>query len=142
MKIVEFDNVILEYRIVNKNDIINNMLENLKFSEDVKNKIFEEVIYRESIDNTVLGFGFAIPHSKSEYVDTSHIVYMKLKNEVLWDSDEEPVNNILLILVPKSNPERHIEILKDISTKIMKKDFRDKLNNSNDIKEIYELLNM
>ena len=141
MKIVERKNILIENTNISKTDLIFKMIKNLELDDNKTEKLFKEVLEREKIDNTVLGFGVSIPHSKSNNVDDSYIVYCKLNEYILWEEDEEKINKVLLIIVPKNNPDKHIEILKDISVKIMNKEFRDKLNESNDVDEIYKILN-
>ncbi len=141
MKIVERKNILIENTNISKTDLILKMIKKLELDDDKTEKLFKEVLEREKIDNTVLGFGVSIPHSKSNNVYDSYIVYCKLNEYILWEEDEEKINKVLLIIVPKNNPDKHIEILKDISVKIMNKEFRDKLNESNDVDEIYKILN-
>ena len=141
MKIVERKNILIEDTNISKTDLILKMIKNLELNDEKTEKLFKEVLEREKIDNTVLGFGVSIPHSKSENVYDSYIVYCKLNKYIIWEEDEEKVNKVLLIIVPKNNPDKHIEILKDISVKMMNKEFREKLNESNDVDEIYKILN-
>lgn len=141
MKIVERKNILIEDTNISKTDLILKMIKNLELDDKKTEKLFKEVLEREKIDNTVLGFGVSIPHSKSENVDDSYIVYCKLNKYIIWEEDEEEVNKVFLIIVPKNNPDKHIEILKDISIKMMNKEFREKLNESNDVDVIYKILN-
>ena len=141
MKIVERKNILIEDTNISKTDLILKMIKNLELDDEKTEKLFKEVLEREKIDNTVLGFGVSIPHSKSENVDDSYIVYCKLNKYIIWEEDEEEVNKVFLIIVPKNNPDKHIEILKDISVKMMNKEFREKLNESNDVDIIYKILN-
>lgn len=141
MKIVERKNILIEDTNISKTDLILKMIKNLELDDEKTEKLFKEVLEREKIDNTVLGFGVSIPHSKSENVDDSYIVYCKLNKYIIWEEDEEEVNKVFLIIVPKNNPDKHIEILKDISVKMMNKEFREKLNESNDVDVIYKILN-
>ena len=141
MKIVERKNILIEDTNISKTDLILKMIKNLELDDEKTEKLFKEVLEREKIDNTVLGFGVSIPHSKSENVDDSYIVYCKLNKYIIWEEDEEEVNKVFLIIVPKNNPDKHIEILKDISIKMMNKEFREKLNESNDVDVIYKILN-
>ena len=139
MKIVERKNILIEDTNISKTDLILKMIKNLELDDEKTEKLFKEVLEREKIDNTVLGFGVSIPHSKSENVDDSYIVYCKLNKYIIWEEDEEEVNKVFLIIVPKNNPDKHIEILKDISVKMMNKEFREKLNESNDVDIIYKI---
>lgn len=58
-----------------------------------------------------------------------------------WAKDEELVKYIMMVLVPKNNLNIHIDILKNISTKLISNEFREKLENAKNISEISEILN-
>ncbi|MCT7693858.1 MAG: PTS sugar transporter subunit IIA, partial [Lactobacillus iners] len=70
------------------------------------------------------------------------VIYAQLENEIEWAKNEELVKYVMLVLVPKKNSDVHIDILKDISTKLINEDFRKKLENVKNISEIYEVLNV
>lgn len=141
MKIVEKENIILNSLEMTKDKTIKIMLSKLNLDLNIENIIYNEVLKREKIENTVIGFKFAVPHAKIEEIEEPKIVYLKFKNEIVWAKDEENVKHVLLILVPKSKAELHIDILKDISLKIMDEKFRENLDNENDIEKILKLLN-
>lgn len=141
MRIIDKENIIINYEIENKENIIEIMIDSLKLNKDLSKKVKIEVMDREKIDNTVLGFGFAVPHSKSKYIKEASVVYLKSLKSLEWDRDEEEVNHIFMILVPENNPEKHIDILKNISSKIINPDFRKKLNELENKEEIEKILN-
>ncbi|CAM3169036.1 PTS sugar transporter subunit IIA [Streptobacillus ratti] len=141
MRIVEKDNIIINFDEINKENIIENMIKSLNLDDEISENIKNEVIAREKIDNTVLGFGFAIPHCKSKYINESKVIYLKSLKPLIWDKEEEMVSHVFMILVPENNVERHIDILKDISSKIVNSEFRNKLNLLEDKIEIEKILN-
>ncbi|WP_156299663.1 PTS sugar transporter subunit IIA [Streptobacillus canis] len=141
MKIVEKEHIIINSGEVNKEKIIEKMIAVLGLDEEKNLKIKEEVMNREKIDNTVLGFGFAVPHSKSKHINEASVIYLKLVNPLVWAEDEEEVNHVFMILVPESNSEKHIDILKDISSKIINSEFRKNLNELEDKLEIEKIIN-
>lgn len=103
-------------------------------------KYIQQVFEREETFPTSIGFEFAIPHGKSEAVRLAAVAFGRLKNEVTW-SEEEKVKYVFLIAVPEKEAEdRHLKILAQLSRKIMRDEFREKLKNSHDVEEILELL--
>lgn len=103
-------------------------------------KYIQQVFEREETFPTSIGFEFAIPHGKSEAVRSAAVAFGRLKNEVTW-SEEEKVKYVFLIAVPEKEAEdRHLKILAQLSRKIMRDEFREKLKNSHDVEEILELL--
>lgn len=141
MKIVEKDNIIIAKEEINKEEIIKKMIGNLKLDEITSSYIYNEVMERENIDNTALGFKFAIPHSKSKYIKEAKVIYLKSLKDIRWADGEEDINHIFMILVPDTNPEKHIDILKDISFKILNDEFRINLNKAKNKIEIEKILN-
>lgn len=141
MKIINECDIIYNENLENKDEIIKKMLDKITNNSGKKEKLFEEIMNREKIDNTVLGFKFAIPHSKTDLIDKPYVVYSQLKKSIIWAEDEEKVKYVMLILVPKTNSNLHIDILKNISTKLIDSDFRKNLEKAKNISEIYKLLN-
>ena len=142
MKIIDIDNIIYQEEFKTKENIIKKMLTKVTNDKLKKENLFKEIIHREEIENTVIGFNFAIPHSKTDLVDKSYIIYAQLETSIEWVKNEDPVKYIMLILIPKKNSDFHINILKDISTKLINENFRKKLENAKSVLEIYEVLNI
>ncbi|CAM3201662.1 PTS sugar transporter subunit IIA [Streptobacillus felis] len=100
------------------------------------NSLFE----REASFSTAVGYSFAIPHGKSCCVDKACIAYSRLKEEIPWD-EEEKVKHIFMIGVSDKNAgNEHLEILIKLSTSILEDDFREKLDNAKEKREVIELL--
>ena len=95
---------------------------------------------REKIFATAVGFSFAIPHGKSEYVRQSSIAYARLTEEIEW-SEEEKVHHIFMIGVPEEKAgDEHLEILIKLSTAILEDDFRERLEKAKSNMEVMELI--
>ena len=94
---------------------------------------------REKIFATAVGFSFAIPHGKSEYVRQSSIAYARLMEEIEW-SEEEKVHHVFMIEVPEEKAgNEHLEILIKLSTAILEDDFRERLEKAKSNMEVMEL---
>lgn len=95
---------------------------------------------REKCFPTCIGFGIAIPHGKSEGVKTPTFAFMNLKQEIMWNEEEE-VNLIFLLAVPvEASNNYHLKVLAELSKKLIEEDFREKLKNLGDKKEICDML--
>lgn len=113
-----------------KEEIINIIAEAMMKDCRVNNKngYIEDIIKRERVSSTAVGFLIATPHAKSVYVNEPSLAFIKLKNPIKWD-DEEMVQIVFQIGVPSPGQgERHLEILSTLFRRIVKKDFRDKLS--------------
>lgn len=102
----------------------------------------EEVIHRESLTTTGVGFGIAIPHGKCEAVKVPTVAFGRIKDGVDWNSlDGEPVYIVFLLAVPlESASNEHLKILAALSRKLLKDDFRESLMKIENKGELLELL--
>jgi len=103
-------------------------------------KYIEMVFEREKTFPTSLGFEVAIPHGKTDAVKIPTLAFAKLNNEIKW-SEEENVKYVFLIAVPeKEAGDLHLQILAQISRKLMRDEFREALKNSSEKDELLKLL--
>ena len=105
-----------------------------------KEKFFEDVLKREKMENTVVGFKVAIPHGKSEFINSPQIVFAKLKKEIFWGDPDEKVKYIFLLGVPSVSAGEHIKILMKLSKKILEEKFREKLEITDEKEELLKII--
>jgi phosphoenolpyruvate-protein phosphotransferase len=87
----------------------------------------EEALWsREAVYSTGLGYGFAIPHCKTEAVTADSVGVLKLTQPIDWGSvDSEPVSMIILMAVREPQiANRHLQVLSELAKKIMNEEFR------------------
>ncbi len=102
-----------------KDDILKEMVEILYKNGDIKDKdeVLQGVLEREKLMSTGLQHGIAIPHCKTDSVDSIKTAVAFCKNGVDFESlDGEPTTIIVLIVSPKSNPGPHIQFLSAIGS--------------------------
>lgn len=141
-------------KMINRNMIVLNMEANSKMevieklAKVIENEgklidfdgYIKQVLLREDDFPTSVGFQVAIPHGKCDSVKEACFAFARLKNEVQW-SEEEKVNFVFLIAVPETEAgDTHLKILAQLSRRIMKEEFREKLKSTEDIDELLELL--
>ena len=127
------NNIILNLETEDKREIINKMTETISEEKLLnKEKFIEDVFKREEMENTVVGFKVAIPHGKSEFINSPQIVFAKLKEEIFWGDPDEKVKYIFLLGVPVASAGEHIKILMNLSKKILDEKFREKLEMTDD----------
>ncbi|MDO5088774.1 MAG: PTS sugar transporter subunit IIA [Leptotrichiaceae bacterium] len=142
--------ICLDFKGNNKEEILNVMgklisengrLHNEKYGEKEALKGFSDSVReREKIFATAVGFSFAIPHGKCEYVKHSSIAYLRLTNEIKWSEDEK-VRHIFMIGVSDENEgEEHLKILIKLSTAILDDKFRERLDKSETKTQVMELM--
>lgn len=97
---------------------------------------------REHTYSTGLGYGFAIPHCKAEGITAASLAVVKLKQPVEWgSSDGQPVHIVLLLAVPASDTAgSHMKVFAKLARKLMHEEFRTRLNDAGNAKEILRTL--
>lgn len=146
MKITDLLNkngIDLNFDPKNKDDAINKLtvLMNKTGALNNEKKYREAIIERESLSTTGIGDGIAIPHGKTDAVNTPQLAAAVCKNGVDYDAlDGAPVYLIFMIAVPKNSNNLHLDVLARLSTILMNEDFRDKLINCSDTQEFINLI--
>ena len=68
---------------------------------DNKDRYYAQIVHRESLENTAIGNGLAIPHARTESVTEFISIFGIIEEGVDYQShDEKPVNYILLSIFP------------------------------------------
>ena len=135
------NNIILNLETEDKREIINKMTETISEEKLLnKEKFIEDVFKREEMENTVVGCKVAMPHGKSEFINSPQIVFAKLKEEIFWGDPDEKVKYIFLLGVPTVSAGEHIKILMNLSKKILDEKFREKLEMTDDKGELLKII--
>ncbi|HAC1703620.1 TPA_asm: PTS sugar transporter subunit IIA, partial [Listeria monocytogenes] len=104
-------------------------------------KFIRDLYNREEETSTGIEAGFGIPHAKSKYVKEPLIVFVH--SGIIIDYfglDDSPIECSFIIGVPKKATDVHLQILSELSRKLMNDEFREKLKNSKNENEIKTIL--
>jgi PTS system nitrogen regulatory IIA component len=106
-----------------------------------ENEIFDNLIARERLGSTGIGQGIAIPHSRSDSCDEVIGCLFTTKEKVSFDAiDNEPVDVLFVLLVPKEATSEHLELLSQIAEKFNNPSFCDRLRSATSNQELYETM--
>lgn len=124
-----------------KEEVIKTLSDNLFLTGRCRypNKLADDLWAREDVFSTGLGFGFAIPHTKSEHIEQSTISVCRLAKPIVW-GDEEAQFIIMLTLNKHAAGDQHMKIFSKLARKIMHADFRDQLMTAESAQKIESLL--
>jgi len=95
----------------------------------------EEALWaRESVYSTGLGYGFAIPHCKTDAVSSGCLAILKLNKAVEWGSlDGQPVRIVILLALRETDTNiRHMQVFAKLARKLMDEQFREELERLED----------
>jgi fructose-specific phosphotransferase system IIA component len=95
---------------------------------------------RETMGSTGVGYGFAIPHCKSDAVTANSISVLRLNEAINWDSGcGDRVSMVVLLALRESDPgSTHMQVFSSLARKLMNDEFRQhllKTQTPHDVKE-------
>ena len=139
--LITTDCITLDADLRSKEEVIKTLSDNLFLAGRCRypNKLADDLWAREDVFSTGLGFGFAIPHTKSEHIEQSTISVAKLARPILWGEDEAQFV-IMLTLNKHAAGDQHMKIFSKLARKIMHVDFRESLQNATSAEGIEQLL--
>ncbi|MBC7005071.1 phosphoenolpyruvate--protein phosphotransferase [Photobacterium sp. BZF1] len=138
---VSGDCISLDRDLRSKEEVIKTLADNLYLTGRCRypNKLADDLWAREDVFSTGLGFGFAIPHTKSEHIEQSAISVCRLANPIQW-GDEEAQFIIMLTLNKHAAGDQHMKIFSKLARKIMHADFREQLMTAQSCDQVEALL--
>lgn len=96
--------------------MVNLLVEKSLIRHPDREKILESIVAREKSMSTGIGKGVGIPHATTELLPEVVGAYARLKNPIEFDAiDGEPVQHLVLMVIPKSQYQQHIKTLAGIA---------------------------
>ena len=126
-----------------KNSVLDEMIKLLVDDNVVtdKNKFKKDILAREELSNTGIGFEIAIPHAKSKAVKEARIAIWITNNGIDYVSiDGQDIKMIFMIAVSEDQSDLHLKALANLSRKLMHDEFRESILNAKTEKEIIDML--
>ncbi|MCF7364111.1 phosphoenolpyruvate--protein phosphotransferase [Vibrio sp. A1-b2] len=138
---VSKDCISLDRDLRSREEVIKTLADNLFITGRCRypNKLADDLWAREDVFSTGLGFGFAIPHTKSEHIEQSAISVCRLAKPIAW-GDEEAQFIIMLTLNKHAAGDQHMKIFSKLARKIMHADFREQLMTASSDTQVEALL--
>jgi fructose-specific phosphotransferase system IIA component len=114
-------------------ELINNLVATGKISPPNREAIIAVVKKRESSMSTGIGFGIGIPHASTDLINEVVGALGRSRKGVNFDSlDNQPVNLVMLFLVPQGQFQKHLHTLANIAKLLHKAEFRQALEQAPD----------
>ncbi|BBL34086.1 nitrogen regulatory protein [Nitrosomonas stercoris] len=106
-----------------------------------RSQVFDSLFAREKLGSTGLGQGVAIPHGRIKGLREAAAALVRMKEAIPFDApDGQPVNIACVLLVPEKATDQHLMILSELAQMFSNKNFREKLLQSKNTKEIHQLI--
>ena len=114
-------------------ELINNLVTTGKIKPEHHDAISAVVKKRESSMSTGIGFGIGIPHASTDLIYEVVGALGRSKKGVNFDAlDNQPVNLVMLFLVPQGQFQKHLHTLANIAKLLHKAEFRQALEQAPD----------
>ena len=132
-----------DLEISNKEELFDFIIKELTEKERIENpeRILEKMNNKENKIKTFLGSHFAIPHVKSRKVIENTLMFIRLKNSIKWNDENDKVKYIFVLLIKPNYEDLHIDMLMSLSRSIIDKDLSQLIKHSKNIDEVLEIIN-
>ncbi len=106
-----------------------------------RDQIAAVVKKRETSMSTGIGFGIGIPHASTDLISEVVGAFGRSKKGVNFDAlDNQPVNLVMLFLVPQGQFQKHLHTLANIAKLLHNKEFRQALEQAPDTEAMFSII--
>lgn len=137
--------ILLNLKATTKEEVFDELAQALLDNQRISNKaqFISDVYAREALGNTGFDDGVAIPHAKSSSVITPAVVIGVSRCGIEYGAEDgNPSKLFFMIASPGNNANHHVEVLAELSTKLIEPDFISQFLNAKNSAEALELLLM
>lgn len=114
-------------------ELISTLVATGKIKPDHREAIAAVVKKRETSMSTGIGFGIGIPHASTDLITEVVGALGRSRNGCNFDAlDNQPVNLVMLFLVPQGQFQKHLHTLANIAKLLHKAEFRQTLDQAPD----------
>lgn len=102
----------------------------------------EKFMDREKLDSTGFGNGVAIPHAKIPNLKNPMVVVARFEDGIEWDAiDGEPVKVAIALIMPDGDEANtHLQVIAQLSRKLVHQSTIDTLINEEDSNKLYNFI--
>ena len=139
------EQILIDLRATNRWEAIDELIGNLvatgRIRAEDQEAIAAVVKKRESSMSTGIGFGIGIPHASTDLIYEVVGSLGRSKTGVNFDAlDNQPVNLVMLFLVPQGQFQKHLHTLANIAKLLHKADFRQALQVAPDAESMLQII--
>jgi fructose-specific phosphotransferase system IIA component len=134
-----------DLQATNRWEVIDELIQTLVAADKIKPEHREAIVAvvkkRESSMSTGIGFGIGIPHASTDLIYEVVGAFGRSKKGINFDAlDNQPVNLVMLFLVPQGQFQKHLHTLAKIAKLLHKKEFRQALGAAPDADAMYQII--
>lgn len=135
--------ICLDLKANTKDEVFNEMVELLNAQGKLSDKeqFLKDVYAREEIDNTGFEEGVAIPHAKSSAVAEPAVAIGVSKSGIEYGAEDGKKSTVFFMIAsPEGAADHHIDVLAELSSKLIEDGFIDALQQAKSPKQALALL--
>jgi len=122
-------------------ELINNLVATGKIKPENHDAVAAVAKKRESSMSTGIGFGIGIPHASTDLINEVVGALGRSKKGCNFDAlDNQPVNLVMLFLVPQGQFQKHLHTLANIAKLLHKAEFRLALEQAPDAEAMLKIV--
>ena len=134
-----------DMKATNRWEAIDELIDHLvsvgKIKLENRDAILAVVKKRENSMSTGIGYGIGIPHASTDLIYDVVGALGRSKKGLQFDSlDTQPVNLVMLFLVPQGHFQKHLRTLADIAKLLHRNEFRRALEEAPDAASMYNVI--
>jgi mannitol/fructose-specific phosphotransferase system IIA component (Ntr-type) len=143
--ILSLETIVPDLRATNRWEAIDQLIDNLVNTKKIqpcnRDAILAVVKKRESSMSTGIGFGIGIPHASTDLITEVVGALGRSSGGIDFDAlDNQPVNLVMLFLVPQGQFQKHLHTLANIAKLLHIKEFRQELEQATDGAAMYAII--
>ncbi len=143
--ILHKEQIITDLQATNRWEAIDELINNLvacgKIKPEHRDQIAAVVKKRETSMSTGIGFGIGIPHASTDLIYEVIGAFGRSKKGINFDAlDNQPVNLVMLFLVPQGQFQKHLHTLANIAKLLHHKEFRQALEEAPDTEAMMNII--
>ena len=122
-------------------ELINHLVACGRIKSEHRDQVAAVVKKRESSMSTGIGFGIGIPHASTDLIYEVVGALGRSRKGVNFDAlDNQPVNLVMLFLVPQGQFQKHLHTLANIAKLLHKKEFRQALEQAPSSEDMHRVI--
>ncbi|ENL1283996.1 PTS sugar transporter subunit IIA [Vibrio parahaemolyticus] len=141
--LIELETICLDLKAQTKDEALKELVEMLEAAGKLnsQSQFLADIWKREEIGNTGFDDGIAIPHAKSDAVAKPAVAVGISRNGIDYGAEDGELSDVFFMLAsPDGDDHHHIEVLAQISNKIIEDGFVEKLKQAQSREEALEML--
>ena len=141
--LVETEMICLELEATTKQQALEELVELLDAAGKLadKQRFLDDIWKREDVGNTGFEEGIAIPHAKSAAVSTPAVAVGISRTGIDYGAEDGELSDVFFMLAsPDGDDHHHIEVLAQLSSKLIEDGFVEQLKACKNLDDAYQLI--